>query len=588
MTEYIKKLPAVFQTVTEKKFFDATFDQVFSKKDSDYLAGFLGRRIPGSFNPVTDFYLPEPSKNRTWWQLEATAYARNENSEKTNVFFYDDLLERIEYYGGNTLNQDRLFASEYYSFGPPIDYDMFVNYHNYYWVEQGLAAIEISNIDFSPYPTIDAYIEAEIIGKSSYTTPETAIPSNLKFTTGISVSFAGSITYAEPRYVENFGGCTGIKLVPRFPDFTSGSIFEFLPWDGVIELSTGRIIDNRYWDAKTWDTHSYPNPGDYITIERGALDRNAWSRTNKWFHIDAISATVVATASPFPINSTRALRPIIQFVADIPLYKSGTQFREEIHYGFRDNSEGEPMRFSQYQGQLLSDVNDELDINMIAGDLVCFFNDTTDFDFWDLSEWDQSIDDIPVDEWDSGFGKFNQFIFQVNENPDGTINFLPYTAWTTPVLEGDIVFILQDGPYDAAQRGETWYYSLGVWQKAFNDKITINQPPLFLLYDHTGTELDDPVKYPESTFRGSEIFSYKVNTEAGATPDPVLKFPIVYSGLGQASDIIFQNDLMTDRYIYGVTRLNIDGYYYYKTTTSPVLFNNWNLYDPCPCDTDTP
>jgi hypothetical protein len=109
MTQFIKKLPAVFQTVTEKKFFDATFDQVFSKKDSDYLAGYIGRRIPGSNNPITDFYLPEPSKNRTWWQLEATAYAREEDTTKSNIFFYDDLLETIEYYGGNTLNQDRLF-----------------------------------------------------------------------------------------------------------------------------------------------------------------------------------------------------------------------------------------------------------------------------------------------------------------------------------------------------------------------------------------------------------------------------------------------------------------------------------------------
>src|SRR4249919_3937572 len=134
--QYIQKLPTVFQTVTEKKFFDATFDQVFQKKESDLLVGFLGRRTPGQYNPITDFYLPEPSKNRTWWQLEATAYARDADTNRTNIFFYEDLLDNIEYYGGNTLNQDRLFESPYYSFGPPIDYDMFLNYQNYYWIEQ--------------------------------------------------------------------------------------------------------------------------------------------------------------------------------------------------------------------------------------------------------------------------------------------------------------------------------------------------------------------------------------------------------------------------------------------------------------------
>ena len=176
MTQYINKLPAVFQTTTEKKFFDATFDQVFSKKDSEFLAGYLGRRDPGAYNPLSDFYLPEPSKNRTWWQLEATVFSRNADISKTDLFFYEDMLDYIEYYGGNTLNQDRIFNSEYYSWCPPIDVDMFINYQNYYWVEQGLPAITISGV-----------MSSDIIGQSSYTTPTTAVPANFEITTGMSI-----------------------------------------------------------------------------------------------------------------------------------------------------------------------------------------------------------------------------------------------------------------------------------------------------------------------------------------------------------------------------------------------------------------
>lgn len=573
--QYINKLPAVFQTVTEKKFFDATMDQVFSKKDSDYLAGFLGRREPGRYNPISDFYIPEPSKNRTWWQLEATAFARNPDTTRSNIYFYEDLLNRIEYYDGNTLNQDRLFESEYYSFGPPIDYDMFINYQNYYWVEQGLPVITITGV-----------LASDIIGQPSYTTPITADPPNLTLTTGMNISLPDDPDYGDPHYVENFGGCIGIKLVEHFPDFTAGTIFEFLPWDGQIELSNGRVIDNRFWDATTWDTQTQPSSGDYITIERGALDRNAWSRTNKWFHIDAINATIQATGTGFPVNATRALRPIIQFIADIPLYKSGTQFRSEINYGFRDDLFGIPLRRATYQGQQLSAINNEFDIQLRDGDIVGFFNDDTEFNFWDIEPlyWDVG----PPPEWDAGIGRINQFLYQVVVALDGTVDFAPYTSWNTPVLEGDIVFVLEDGPWDAAQRGQTWYYSLGVWQKAFNDKIYLNQAPLFVLYDHNGIELDDPVTYPGSDFQGSEIFSYKINTEPGATVDPVLRFPIVYTSLRQASDIMFQNDLITERYVYGTAKLNIDGYYYYKTTTSPVLYNNWNLYQPCPCDDIVP
>ena len=545
MTQYIKKLPAVFQTVTEKKFFDATFDQVFSKKDSDLLSGYLGRRNPGQYNPISDFYLPEPSKNRTWWQLEPTAYSRNADTTKSNLFFYEDLLENIEYYGGNTLNQDRLFESEYYSFGPPIDYDMFLNYQNYYWIEQGLPLISISGV-----------LASEIIGQASFTTGPTDTPPNFTLSTGMNISLVDDPAYVDPHTVENFGGCTGIGLVEKTSDLTAGSIFEFIPWDGTIILSTGRVIKNEFWDTNTWEIEPQPGNNDYITIERGALDKNAWSRTNKWFHIDTINRSIAVTSGVFPTTATRALRPIIQFSANIPLYRSGTQFREIISYGFRNDAAVQPLTLAQFQGQSLSTINTTYNIEMADLDLVCWFND-------------------PLS---------NGYIYKADVDVFGNVNFTEWTSPLTPVLEGDIIFIAEDAPYDGAQQGQTWYFSAGQWLEVFNEKVKVNQPPLFILYDHNGIELDNPVTYPGSSFRGSEIFSYKVNANAGATVDPVLKFPIVYTSLGQASDIVFQNDLITDRYTYnGALLLPVDGYYYYKITTEPILYNNWNLYDICPC-----
>lgn len=586
MTQYIKKLPAVFQTVTEKKFFDATFDQVFSKKDSDYLSGFIGRRNPGSFDPLNDFYFPEPSKNRTWWQLEATAFARNEDTTKSNVFFYDDLLENTEYYGGNTLNQDRLFNSEYYSFGPPIDYDMFINYQDYYWIEQGLPAISIYGV-----------MASDIIGQTSYTTPDTATPPNFTLSSGMTIILEDDPDYAEPFYVENMGGCTdslsvyeghnGLQLIEPSSDFTAGTQFEFLPWDGIIELSNGRSIDNRFWDMLTWDTQVQPLTGDYITIQRGSLTKNAWSRTNKWFHIDTIKAVLAITDYPFPKTATRALRPIIQFLANLELYKSGTRFNTEIKYGFYDDVVDQPILFSDVQGQNVSIINPLYGIDLKNDDLVVFFNDTTEIDInlypWDTFDWDTI-------EWDGVLytARVNRFIFKVTILDDGTIEMSPHTSWETPVEEGDIVIATEDAPANGAKRGESWYYSNGTWQRAFNDKTRTNQAPLFQLYDHNGVPLDDETTYPGSSFGGSKIFSYKINPTPGATVDPVLRFPIVYSGLGQASDIVFQNNLMVDRYIYGPDRLDIDGYYYYKVQFNPVLYNNWNLYDPCACDDIVP
>jgi hypothetical protein len=442
MSNFIKKLPPVFQTITQRKFFDATFDQVFSKKDSSLLSGYIGRRNPGSYNPVSDFYIPEPSKNRTWWQLEATAYSRNTDTTRSNVFFYDDLLEKIDYLGGNTLNQDRLFESEYYSFGPPIDYDMFINYQNYYWVYGGLPAINITGV-----------MASDIIGKQSFNTNEIAgaTPANLQLSTGMTINLVDETetAYSIPLVVEKYSNCQGIQLVAQNTGAGVVTGFEYLPWDGTVINPQGNIVDNSRWDMHPWDVQEQLLPGDYITIQRSDDFTNLWSSSNKWFHIDVINQTRLITGTPFPTSSSRALRPIIQFEANLELFP----------------------------GQV---------------------------------------------------------------------------------------------------------------------KTSINQPPKFMLYDHDGVALNNPTKYPNSTFNGSEIFSYKIDTSPSAVSDNVLLFPITYIGKKQLSDIVFQNNLMTDRYtyaplgIYNPTKPAIDGYYYYKFTNDGTLYNSWNLYNNCTCDIGSP
>ena len=579
MTRYINKLPPVFQTTTEKKFFDATVQQVFSKKDSDLLSGFIGRRDPGLYNPVSDFYLPEPTKNRTWWQLEATAFARNADGTKSNIFFYDDLLNRVDYYGGNTANQDRLFESAFYSWAPPIDYDMFMNYYNYYWIEHGLLSINIDGLS-------DDDIDTLIVGRPSYNTSNTlgVTPANLTFTTGIKVQFVGSVKYPTPLIVENIGGDEGIRLVPQVFEYTTGAILEFLPWDGTLQLASGRTISNPQWDVLTWDTQPQPGNSDYITIERGALDKNAWSRTNNWYHIEAIKATIAATGAAWPSNATHALRPIIQFSADIMLYRSGVRFRSAISYGLRRNADEQPILLADLQGELAHTINEDLGIELVDGQSVVFMFDpgvTYDFIPWDGVSENMNWDILPwVVHPSAPVLYVNQYIFISHIDPlSGRVTFVPSMPIVT---DGDIVFATEDSPFDGSQRGETWYYNhnTDAWLHAVNDKVAVNQPPLFQLYDHNGIPLDDEATYPMSTFAGSKIFTYKLNTRPGASVDPVLKFPIVYTSLGQATDIMFQNSLITDRYVYSADRIPVNGYYYYSINNGVNLYNDWNLYTP--------
>ena len=121
---------------------------------------------------------------------------------------------------------------------------MFINYQNYYWVDQGLNAINVTGLT-------DAQITA-IIGQSSYTiTTPGAAPLGLTLTTGMKLQFVDSVQYPEQVTIENIGGCAGIRFVNKVPDYTAGTLFEFLPWDGSLQLANGRTIRNTNWDTIT-------------------------------------------------------------------------------------------------------------------------------------------------------------------------------------------------------------------------------------------------------------------------------------------------------------------------------------------------
>ena len=542
---FIKKLPPILQTKTNKKFFQATFDQMFSKKDSTYLSGYLGRREGGNFDPIKDFYIPEPTKNRTRWQLEPTSVAYDANNNKTNILFYEDLLSYINYYGGNTFNQGRLFDSEYYTFAPPIDYDMFINYQNYYWIPDGLPVITITGVT-----------SADIIGKSSFTTPSTATPANLTLSSGMTIEIPGDPICSTPMIIENIGGCTGIRLAHLSKNYTVGDTYDFLPWDGITK-GTNVTLDNTKWDSTNWEIKYNTASADYVTMERGSLDQNIWSSTNRWYHIDVINAVVEQT-EVYPNNIYRGLRPIIQFVADMVLYNSGTQFKDNISYGFLNSSNGNPILMSDVNNASIWDINTLLGITFSDGEIILFANDPDN----------------------------KTQLYKVNI----TNNIITLTQYGSSIINGDIIFVVSStnilGVDNSITAGDTWYYDGTKWKESTNNKEKINNnvpTPLFQLYDINGIPLNDPITYPNSTFTGSKVFAYSLDTTAGAPIDPVLGFPILYTALGQASDILFENSLITDRYTYSTNLTNIDGYYYYKLSSNNTLFNNWDLYNPINC-----
>jgi hypothetical protein len=138
----IKFLPTIFQTDVNEKFLSATLDQLISEPDLQKIYGYIGRTFAPTYKS-TDSYIQEPTVERQNYQLEPSVIIKNNSNELTFFSSYPDLLNKINFYGGITDNHNRLFENEYYSFDPLIDYDKFINFSQYYWLQNGPDSVDI-------------------------------------------------------------------------------------------------------------------------------------------------------------------------------------------------------------------------------------------------------------------------------------------------------------------------------------------------------------------------------------------------------------------------------------------------------------
>jgi hypothetical protein len=193
-------------------------------------------------------------------------------------------------------------------------------------------------VDSNVTNTLD--ILTQILGKKQYTAPNGVV-----FTNGLKVLFQGAI-YPESYnnveyYVEGVG--TAIELIPVTTLVTPGLFSEgtYIPYD---TLS---------YDVGNYDSSlNIPVEQDYITIARNAINKNAWSRSNRWFHIDVINATAKYNNSPDLVTqlatlNNKAKRPIIEFYPNLRLFNSGVYGKAPIDFIDTRNTDA----FSQVVGQ---------------------------------------------------------------------------------------------------------------------------------------------------------------------------------------------------------------------------------------------
>ena len=680
-------LPVVFQTPANKKFMEGVVDPLVQPGVLQKIVGYIGRRYGKTYNGK-DVYLDTDETLRSRYQLEPGVISKSQ--EKIDSFYdYLDLKNQLKFFGNQEDRDDIITDQTHYSWNPPIDWDKFINYREYYWQPSGPLSVPVfgqrasvtsrytvslgvqSSYVFSPdgftnNPTLVLYrgqtysfkvnapregfvirtnfdtgsirfnpdisyrpgqlivyddklwrakkelppsdgsnifedstdweyvdtassdtaldynegvtnngiengtvtfkvgydspdvlfyqskvnpdrfgkflidsietntkinVDKEIVGKAAYTSSN-----GVKFTNGLMIEFRGQVfpeKYATDTWlVEGVG--KEIKLI-KFNDLV------------VPPIDTGYpdvLFDNAGFDNEPFDdAKSYPAFKDYITINRSSEDLNAWSRYNRWFHREVLEYSYRIRGQDFPAEENlRAKRPIIEFDSGLQLINHGIKSKQSVDY--IDNFTLDV--FSNIEGSTGYYVDGE---ELFDGARILITADTD--------------------------SRVNNRIYSVNfivHNGRRQISLAP-TDDSESII-GNCLLVKRGN----RNSGKMFHLSLvndnQKWISS-QEKLKVNQPPLFDIFDETGTSYADPVTYPINNFNGSKILSYK---EGNGPVDSELGFSLSYLNINNVGDIEFQWNFGSDELLYTKDQLLTqkkvtEGYY--KKNPKDDYGNGW-------------
>lgn len=475
------------------KFIDYVMNHFFQTSAEEFINGYIGKKSVAL--EQGDFYIKEPSEERQAYQLTPALVSIDSSTGQIKTAIeYCNFINTLKLQGCDINDQNRLLSNEYWSWCPPINIDMFLNYNFYYWIEEGIEPVEISG---------KTNVVLDVIGKENYT-------------------YIEYIDEETQNSVEFLSGLRVVFLNDENPEYNN-KVFIVEGVGKSIQL----IDDTNILYSKNIEP-------DYFVMERGAIDGNAWSLRNRWFHRSVVSKMSSSEAKTYK----QAKKPIICFNKDIQLYDYGTYNRGYVDlYVATKKSSIHGLMPQPIQGVELKD-----------GMTILLTGDSEE-------ENNNKIYQI------SGISTINTVILQPLVNGLSTDG--------SPV-EGEGVTI-KSGRY----ANEYFYYKNNEW-KTGQQKIKINQSPLFELYDENKVNLANTLMYPQSSFKGNKLFDYVETDDINAIIDEDLNKAILTDGYGNYK---FNNLLDMETYTYNDydTIKSYDGFKFFKLNGEEAYLNTWYL-----------
>ncbi len=138
----VELLPKVFQTEANDKFLAGVVDPLVQPGLLDKVTGYAGRRHGKTYSG-RDLYIDSDATLRSAYQLEPGVIYRD-NNKIENFYDYIDFKNQLRFFGNTDERDDKITSQQHYAWNPPIDWDKFINYREYYWQPNGPPSVAVA------------------------------------------------------------------------------------------------------------------------------------------------------------------------------------------------------------------------------------------------------------------------------------------------------------------------------------------------------------------------------------------------------------------------------------------------------------
>ena len=601
-------LPRFYRSDTNKKFTQATLDQLVQPGTVNKINGYIGRRNAKA-STGADIFVDAVTKSRQDYQLEPGLVVRDSLDNVTFFKDYQDYINQLEVFGADVSNHSRINKEEFYSWDPHIDWDKFVNFQNYYWLPYGPDVIRIAGQQQEIISTYTVSIESQGDSNNYVFTPN-GLSRNPTLTLykGQTYKFdinspgnpfsikilrsGGSLdryeAYGLDSAVENgtitftvpINAPDVLYYVSEF-DIDLGGVFQILS----IDENTKINVEDEILGKKNYTLSNGTPLSNGMKISfLGNVLPEAYASGEYYVEGVGTSISLIRESSLEIISGYTTAEAILFDTSpfDRLPFSDATAYAGTQDYLVINRASPDRNPWSRYNRWFHKDVvNASAEFNSKVPELdqvaravrpiIEFEAGLKLFNYGETSLYDiDLIDTFTTDVFSTIEGSLGYNVDGVQlingqrvlftADTDNFVKNKIYRVEFIDVLHSSsgsrqIHLVLEAEPVNnevvvvkqgTLNQGLAYWFNGTTWKQA-QQKTKLNQAPLFDIVDDNNISFSDTATYDGSTFAGTKVFSYKEGT---GSIDANLGFPLAYKNISNIGDIVFNFNILTDNFKY--------------------------------------